>query len=475
MSGVSVPTDVQELLVRDDDQRVDRFLERLQPFDRLACCGVRPSNSNGRVTTPTVSAPRSRAMRATSGARAGAGAAAHAGGHEHHVRVLERVDDEAFVLLERALADLGVPARAQALGELGTDLDAMRPPCDNLSACASVLMARNSTPASPSWIMRLMALPPAPPTPATVMRARLSDSRSNSNLGHDVPPRFHPTRGVRLRATHGRVRCSLAATGGRRSSRARASPTMRRKPFPSARPRRGGLAHCKSPERAAYSTKPSAVQHAGIARPLRANRVRSPAPRRRAGDFEHLFGQFDGAAQARPAAGQHDAIARAPAPPAARSASRTMPSSLLHARLDDAGQRLLVDRTALARRAAPRLDAPASTASTKASPARRLSASAWSSSSCSAKRDVARHVTAAGLHPGQRLHDAVAVHRGAGRLGTDVDEHRAATAVLGVERGARRRERLGGGADQFVAQVLERAAAADRAPGCAPSRRPPRR
>ena len=50
-----------------------------------------PSNMNGRVTTPTVSAPCSRAICAMTGARAGAGAPALAGGDEDHVRAADRL------------------------------------------------------------------------------------------------------------------------------------------------------------------------------------------------------------------------------------------------------------------------------------------------------------------------------------------------------------------------------------------------
>ena len=46
------------------------------------------------------------------GGRAGAGAAAHAGGDEHHVRVLERLADLVAALLGRLASDIGVRARA---------------------------------------------------------------------------------------------------------------------------------------------------------------------------------------------------------------------------------------------------------------------------------------------------------------------------------------------------------------------------
>src|SRR5260370_30136709 len=45
---------------------------------------------------------------------------------------------------------------------------------DMVSACASVLGTMKSTPCSPAAIMLLTALPPAPPTPNTIMRAFIS-------------------------------------------------------------------------------------------------------------------------------------------------------------------------------------------------------------------------------------------------------------------------------------------------------------
>src|ERR1700685_1114197 len=46
----------------------------------------------------------------------------------------------------------------------------MRSARDEVSACASVLATMKSTPDRPDTIMLLTALPPAPPTPHTMMR-----------------------------------------------------------------------------------------------------------------------------------------------------------------------------------------------------------------------------------------------------------------------------------------------------------------
>jgi HlyD family secretion protein len=56
---------------------------------------------------------------------------------------------------------------------------------DMVSACASVLATMKSTPCSPAAIMLLMALPPAPPIPNTIMRAFISRiSVMLVSLGH---------------------------------------------------------------------------------------------------------------------------------------------------------------------------------------------------------------------------------------------------------------------------------------------------
>src|SRR5262249_43658941 len=50
----------------------------------------------------------------------------------------------------------------------------MRSAFDMVSACASVLATTKSTPCRPAAIMLLTALPPAPPTPNTVIRGFIS-------------------------------------------------------------------------------------------------------------------------------------------------------------------------------------------------------------------------------------------------------------------------------------------------------------
>ena len=59
---------LEQAVVRDDDQRVAGLAQRSEAVVGLLARGAMPSNLNGIVTMPTVSAPSSRAIRATTGA-----------------------------------------------------------------------------------------------------------------------------------------------------------------------------------------------------------------------------------------------------------------------------------------------------------------------------------------------------------------------------------------------------------------------
>ena len=140
-----------------------------------------PSKPNGLVTMPTVSAPSSRAMRATIGAGARAGAAAGAGGDEDHVAALEQRLD-LVVLLHRGLAaEVGVGAGAEAARDPAPPMWSVMSAVDCCSDCRSVLTARNSTPSTSASTMRLTALTPAPPTPTTRMTGLADGHRATPN------------------------------------------------------------------------------------------------------------------------------------------------------------------------------------------------------------------------------------------------------------------------------------------------------
>ena len=131
----------------------------------------RPSNENGRVTTPMVSAPMLLAISATTGAPP--------------VPVPPP--------LPAVMNTMSAPFRISSISSLCSSaacrptsgsLPAPRPrvssrPMSSLasaslmsSAWASVLMAMNSTPFSPASIMRFTALTPPPPMPTTLITAK---------------------------------------------------------------------------------------------------------------------------------------------------------------------------------------------------------------------------------------------------------------------------------------------------------------
>ena len=131
----------------------------------------RPSNANGRVTTPMVSAPSERAIRATTGAPP------------------VPVPPPSPAVTKTMSAPLSTSSISSAWSSAALPptsglAPAPRPrvssrPMSSLtsaslisSACASVLMAMNSTPFSPTSIIRLTALTPPPPIPTTLITAR---------------------------------------------------------------------------------------------------------------------------------------------------------------------------------------------------------------------------------------------------------------------------------------------------------------
>ena len=107
-----------------------------------------PSNRNGVVTMPTVSAPSSRAIARDDRCSAGAGAAALAGRDEDHVRAAEHRPELVDSLLGGRRPDLGVGARAEAVRE-PSPMWIFTGASEMASACTSVLTATKSTCAMP--------------------------------------------------------------------------------------------------------------------------------------------------------------------------------------------------------------------------------------------------------------------------------------------------------------------------------------
>ena len=88
-----------------------------------ACCWRRlPSNGERLGDHGNGERAEFAGERSDHGSRAAAGAAAEAGGQENHVRAFEGFDDLVGILERRLAANLGIGARAEALGEFSADL-----------------------------------------------------------------------------------------------------------------------------------------------------------------------------------------------------------------------------------------------------------------------------------------------------------------------------------------------------------------
>ena len=131
----------------------------------------RPSKANGRVTTPMVSAPSERAMRATTGAPPvpvppPSPAVTNTMSAPLMTSSISSAWSSAARVPTSGLAPAPRPRVSSRPMSSLTSASLMR------SAWASVLMAMNSTPLSPTSIIRLTALTPPPPIPTTLMMAR---------------------------------------------------------------------------------------------------------------------------------------------------------------------------------------------------------------------------------------------------------------------------------------------------------------
>ena len=138
-----------------------------------ACCIRRlPSNSNGLVTAPTVSAPiSSLAISAITGAEP-----VPVPPPSPAVTKTMSAPFSASLISSRLSA--AAPAPTSGLPPAprprvsSWPIESLMSASQACSACASVLTATNSTPRMPASIMRLTALVPPPPAPTTLMTAR---------------------------------------------------------------------------------------------------------------------------------------------------------------------------------------------------------------------------------------------------------------------------------------------------------------
>ena len=131
----------------------------------------RPSNANGRVTTPIVSAPSLRAMLATTGAPPvpvpppSPAVTKTMSAPLRTSSISSRWSSAAF----RPTSGLAPAPRPRVSSRPTSSLTSASLIS---SAWASVLIAMNSTPLRPTSIIRLTALTPPPPMPTTLMTAR---------------------------------------------------------------------------------------------------------------------------------------------------------------------------------------------------------------------------------------------------------------------------------------------------------------
>ena len=128
-----------------------------------------PSNWNGLVTTPTVRTPSSRAACAIIGA-APVPVPPPIPAVIKHMCAPARWSTICSMLSSAAAAPTVARAPAPKPSVTFTPIWMRAPALACCSACASVLATTNSTPSNSFSIMLLTALPPAPPTPNTVIR-----------------------------------------------------------------------------------------------------------------------------------------------------------------------------------------------------------------------------------------------------------------------------------------------------------------
>ena len=163
---VCLSSTLQQLVVGDDDERVDLVGQRLDAHARPAAARRLPSKPNGLVTMPTVSAPSSRAMRATIGA-------APVPVPPPAPAAMKTMSEPFSSDLMRSYSSIADWRPRSGLEPAPSPRVTCGPMCSVMSAvdccsdCRSVLTAMNSTPSTWASTMRLTALTPAPPTPTT--------------------------------------------------------------------------------------------------------------------------------------------------------------------------------------------------------------------------------------------------------------------------------------------------------------------
>ena len=146
------------------------FLSSVMP--RSACVArIRPSKPNGRVTTPIVSAPTSRAISATIGA-APVPVPPPSPAVTKTMSAPFKISSISSRCSSAACRPTSGSEPAPRPRVVSRPMSSFTSASDMSRVCASVFTAMNSTPRNPPSIMRLTAFTPPPPIPITLMTAR---------------------------------------------------------------------------------------------------------------------------------------------------------------------------------------------------------------------------------------------------------------------------------------------------------------
>src|ERR1700754_3813294 len=302
---------------------------------------LRPSMSNGLVTTATVRMPSSLATCATTGA-------APVPVPPPMPAVMNSMSEPSIISMMRSRSSIAAWRPTSGSAPAPSPLVMLQPICrptftfECLSACASVLMQMKSTPSIPAEIMCATALPPPPPTPITLITAPWFSVSASTNI-------VSPLDVCETSSAHLQQLCGFAC-----AQRTQAAP----QPFDNNNESsKIALKPCPHPvvdtahlaERLAAPAAQgvlAAVQQQADAR--RMNRIADDVDQ--AGDVlrnaqphrhvEHLFGELHGAFHLRAAAGEHHARGDDFLEAGAAQLFADQREHFLVARLDHFGERL---------------------------------------------------------------------------------------------------------------------------------------
>src|SRR5216684_352040 len=295
---------------------------------------VRPSNWKGLVTTPTVSAPLSRAIRAMTGAEP-------VPVPPPMPAVTNTISASDNASRRRSSSSSAALRPISGLPPVPRPRVSICPICIRIgavlfcNACASVFTETKSTLRNPAAIMWLTALPPQPPAPITLIRAPGSAFSINSIITEFPPP--HPPNYFRPSAKLCRSRAALKKVPHPIADAcADTPPTL-------VAPR--AVAVRSARRRVQQQTRRRRVHrlHQFLGQALQIDR--QPAPHRQIEDaLSELLRSFE----QRGAADQHDARTEAVEHTGANQLALRHRENLFHPRLDNLAQQMARDEARIA-------------------------------------------------------------------------------------------------------------------------------